>query len=146
QTIVSYPRDSIASKTLIKKRGPDDFVPLADVPDRIWAHGETIRGGADKPNHFADMDQKDPKNANKTFLKLCEDPAKVAPDFWLQYYANVGDTQRGLLPFRVWQFFDDMKEAAANRDVTRFVALAGTCAHYVGDACQPLHCSFMFNG
>jgi hypothetical protein len=146
QLRVSYPHDAITSKTEIKKRGPGDFVPLADVPDRIWAHGETIRGGADKPNHFADMDQPDPKRGNKTLLELCKDPANVSPAFWLSYYANVGDTGRGLLPFRVWQFFDEMADAASRKDVVRFVAAAGTCAHYVGDACQPLHCSYLHDG
>ncbi|HXE63945.1 MAG TPA: hypothetical protein VN519_10425 [Bryobacteraceae bacterium] len=146
QLNVSYPHDSILSGTLIKKRGADGFVPLADVPDRIWAHGETIRGGADKPNHFADMDQKDPARGGKTLLELCRDPANVSPDFWLAYYESVGDTSRGLLPFRVWQFFDEMQDAAKKKDVTRFVAAAGTCAHYVGDACQPLHCSFLHDG
>jgi hypothetical protein len=146
QLNVSYPHDSILSSTLIKKRGPDGFVPLADVPDRIWAHGETIRGGADKPNHFADMDQKDPSHGGKTLLELCRDPANVNPDFWLAYYEKIGDSSRGLLPFRVWQFFDEMRDAAKKKDVTRFVAAAGTCAHYVGDACQPLHCSFLHDG
>jgi len=146
QLNVSYPHDSILSSTLIKKRGPGDFVPLADVPDRIWAHGETIRGSADKPNHFADMDQKDPTRGGKTLLELCRDPANVNPDFWLACYESVGDTSRGLLPFRVWQFFDEMRDAAKKKDVTRFVAAAGTCAHYVGDACQPLHCSFLHDG
>lgn len=32
------------------------------------------------------------------------------------------------------------------KDVIRFVAAAGVLAHYVGDACQPLHCSFMHHG
>jgi hypothetical protein len=33
-----------------------------------------------------------------------------------------------------------------NEDVLRFVAAAGVMAHYVGDASQPLHCSFMHHG
>jgi hypothetical protein len=146
QEIVSYPLASIQSKTKININGPDGFVRLADVPDRIWAHGKTIRGGADKPNHFADMDQPDPGNGNKTLLQLCKDENNIDPNFWLGYYARVGDTERGLLPFRVWQFFDEMVDAANHKDATRFVAAAGICAHYVGDACQPLHISYMFNG
>jgi len=31
-------------------------------------------------------------------------------------------------------------------DVLRFVAAAGVMAHYVGDASQPLHCSYMHHG
>jgi hypothetical protein len=33
-----------------------------------------------------------------------------------------------------------------DEDVLRFVAAAGVMAHYVGDASQPLHCSFMHHG
>jgi hypothetical protein len=146
QEIVSYPLDSIRSKTKINERGPGGFVPLADVPDRLWAHGKMIRGGADKPNHFADMDQKDPQHGGKTLLQLCIDPSNVTPDFWLEYYRNVGDSGRGLLPFRVWQFFDEMADAASHKDINRYVAAAGICAHYVGDACQPLHCSYLHDG
>ena len=146
QEIVSYPLASIQSSTKINVRGPGGFVPLADVPDRLWAHGKMIRGSADKSNHFADMDQKDPKNGNRTLLELCEDSKKIDPDFWLKYYANVGDSGRGLLPFRVWQFFDEMVDAASKKDTTRFVCAAGICAHYVGDACQPLHISYLHDG
>ncbi len=146
QEIVSYPLDSIKSTSKISAHGSDGFVPLADVPDRIWAHGKMVRGSADGPNHFADMDQPDPGNGNKTLLQLCTDVSKIDPTFWLGYYSRVKDTQRGLLPFRVWQFFDEMVNAAKKKDVTRFVAAAGICAHYVGDACQPLHLSFMYNG
>jgi hypothetical protein len=146
QDIVSYPLDSIKSTSKINARGSDGFVPLADVPDRIWAHGKMIRGSADQPNHFADMDRPDPGNGEKTLLQLCQDGSNMDPRFWLGYYSRVKDSERGLLPFRVWQFFDEMVDAATKRDVTRFVAAAGICAHYVGDACQPLHISYMFNG
>lgn len=146
QEIVSYPLDSIKSTSKINAKGSDGFVPLADVPDRIWAHGKMIRGGADGPNHFADMDRADPGNGNKTLLQLCQDHKNIHPNFWLGYYARVGDSERGLLPFRVWQFFEEMADAANKKDVSRFVAAAGICAHYVGDACQPLHISHMFNG
>ena len=36
QEIVSYPLDSIKSTSKINARGSDGFVPLADVPDRLW--------------------------------------------------------------------------------------------------------------
>jgi hypothetical protein len=146
QELVSYPTSSITSRSLITKPGPGGIVPLADVPDRLWAHGKMIRGSADKPNHFADMDKPDPQNGNKTLLQLCQDPTNINPDFWLEYYDHVGDKERGLLPFRVWQFFDEMVDAAKKKDASRFVCAAGVCAHYVGDACQPLHISYMFNG
>ena len=58
----------LPSRTKINEKGPSGLVPLADVPDRMWAHGKTMRGGADKPNHFADMDKPDPLKGNKTLL------------------------------------------------------------------------------
>jgi len=146
QTMVSYPLSSISSRTKINEKGPGGFVPLADVPDRLWAHGKMIRGSADKPNHFADMDQPDPENGDKTLLDLCKDPDNVNVDFWLKYYTDVNDSGRGLLPFRVWQFFDEMVDAVSSKDITRYVGAAGICAHYVGDACQPLHISFLHDG
>jgi len=148
QEIVSYPLDSITSTKKINLRGPGGFVPLADVPDRLWAHGKMIRGSADGSNHFADMDQPDPQNQNKTLLDLCKDAQNIKPDFWLKYYEHVGDKGRGLLPFRVWQFFDEMVDALSQKpkDITRYVCAAGVCAHYVGDACQPLHLSRFHDG
>ncbi len=56
------------------------------------------------------------------------------------------DASKGTLPFRVWQIFSAMKGYAQKKDVARFVAAAGVLAHYVGDACQPLHISFMYDG
>ena len=31
-------------------------------------------------------------------------------------------------------------------EVEKFVCAAGILSHYVGDACQPLHISYLFNG
>ncbi len=146
QLVVSYPLDAIGSQTRINAKGSDGFVPLADVPDRLWAHGKMLRGGADQPNHFADMDTPDPQKGNQTLLELCADPANVEPAFWLEYYADVGDSGRGCLPFRVWQFFDEMVDAVRQKDATRYVCAAGILAHYVGDACQPLHLSYLHDG
>ena len=149
QEIVSYPENKIRP-TLIKKRGPDGFVPLADVPDRIWKvpSATGFRGPNEGPSHFADMDRPlpDKPNKGKTLLKLCEDSAKIDPQFWESYYTRIKDRSKGLLPFRVWQFYDEMADAAAQRDIDRFVCAAGIAAHYVADACQPLHISYLFDG
>jgi hypothetical protein len=69
---------------------------------------------------------------------------------WKQYFdgfdaAGVGP-DAGVLPFRVWQIWDAMVEYLRNQDVIHFVAAAGVLAHYVGDASQPLHCSYMHHG
>jgi hypothetical protein len=131
------------------------FLPLADVPDTVWKKaGAGDRRPAENPNHFADVDQKLPTNPNKgkTLLKLCEeDPSRINPEFWGEYYDRIGATEartRGLVPFRVQQFYEAMVLALRENppNVTRFVAAAGTMAHYVGDACQPLHSSFMHDG
>ena len=45
------------------------------------------------------------------------------------------DYKSGILPFRVWQYFEALRGYAAT-DLDAFVAAAGTLAHYVGDASQ----------
>jgi hypothetical protein len=134
------------------------FVPLADVPDVIWKqYQKTVAGGRDPvprkgpehPTHFADIDE--PRAADgKTLRDLCiADSANVAVSFWQDFYTDAGHTDsrnRGLLPFRVWQFFDAMVDAVKAAQVDRFVGAAGILSHYVGDACQPLHGSMFADG
>ena len=143
---ISFPRAVIekganAFDGLSKK----PFIPLADVPDYAWKGGG--RSG-EQPNHFADMDAKVPSGEWKgqTLLDLCRDEANVDVGVWTQYYKLVKDRNKGTLPFRVWQIFSAMKGFARAKDVPQFVAAAGVLAHYVGDACQPLHISYMYNG
>jgi hypothetical protein len=136
--------------------GSDDFVPLADVPDFFWKPRVAKQGHArpfEGPNHFADMDQEDPHG--KTLLDLTTDDAFVDPDKWEAYYDTVDDIlsgepisalHRGLLPFRVWQLFDAMVEFVRDGEADKFVCAAGVLTHYVGDACQPLHISFLHDG
>jgi hypothetical protein len=144
---ISFDRDRINAKEL-KGLSREEFVPLADVPDLVWKIGTSVhgnRGEAEHPNHFADMDKPDDKG--ETLLDICKGkPQNVDVDVWLKYYGEVGDQSKGLLPFRVWQFFDAMKGFAAAGDVNSFVCAAGIVSHYVGDACQPLHISYMFDG
>jgi len=130
-----------------------EFVPLADVPDKVWKmFGDGRRGRPEHPNHFADMDKKGPDG--KSLLELCESdgdgrivPDQVVPGVWQKYYDGVADKSRGCLPFRVWQLYDTMVAALKKDDgIPEFVCAAGVLAHYVGDACQPLHISYMFDG
>jgi len=51
-----------------------------------------------------------------------------------------------VLPFRVWQLWEAMVSYLKKGDVLRFVASGGAMAHYVGDASQPLHCSWLHHG
>ncbi len=150
---VSYEEANIRPANF-KGLSKQPFVPLADVPDKVWKmFGDGRRGAPEHPNHFADMDKKDSKG--KTLLQICGgggaaagkiDPAKVKVDVWRKYYDDVKDDSRGCLPFRVWQIYGAMVDALEAGDVVRFVCAAGLLAHYVGDACQPLHISYMFDG
>lgn len=146
---ISYPPSRLKASTfsgLSKK----DFVPLADVPDYYWKiPGSPGRRANDNPSHFADMDKPlpDGENAGKTLLDLCvEDPANVDPAVWKDYYDRVDDRSKGILPFRIGLIYEEMVAAVAAKDLDRFVCAAGILSHYVGDACQPLHISHMFNG
>ena len=92
-----------------------------------------------------------------TLLELCrDDPTTfIDPRKWAAFYDSVTDLEsgdaiaekyRGLLPFRVWQTFDAMVEFAAADKPREFVCAAGTLTHYIGDACQPLHISYLHDG
>src|SRR5262249_1607792 len=76
-------------------------------------------------------------------------PKLVAAAEWNEYFDafpdKVDELHRGILPFRVWQIFERMKDYAAN-DPAKFITAAGVLSHYVGDACQPLHGSTMSDG
>lgn len=147
--LITFPTTRVVDKNM-KGLSNQSFVPLADVPDMVWKVGPHKRGGMkspEHPNHFADMDQKRPADG-KTLLDLCEEDldANVSVAAWRQYYDDVRDESRGLLPFRAWQIWDEMVDAATKKDIDRFVCAAGILAHYVGDSCQPLHISYRFNG
>jgi hypothetical protein len=134
------------------------FVPLADVADNVWrpdrGHPEKkpFARPEDENNHFADMDQVGfGEFANKTLLKVCEDVNNVDPEVWGRFYDSLkghhlGRVSPGALPFRVWQIYEAMVDFVSNKKVPEFVCAAGLLAHYVGDACQPLHVSRLHHG
>jgi hypothetical protein len=157
---ISYDDQYITKKNM-QGLSTRDFVPLADVPDMVWKVGPYKRGGMSSPehgNHFADMDREinpelePPLPAGATLLDICANPRNVEVKVWQAYYDAVkaqypGQSEsRGLLPFRVWQFYQDMVEFVRQGQVAEFVCAAGIVSHYVGDACQPLHISYLFNG
>jgi hypothetical protein len=151
------PKDIDSATKTAKQEGR--FVPLADVPDVIWKNtAKDVKGGRDPfprtgpehPVHFADIDERRPADG-KTLrdLSLKDPDNNLTVPFWQDFYDALGHTQsreRGLLPFRVWQFFDAMVDAIANDDLASYVCAAGLLAHYVGDACQPLHGSVLADG
>ncbi len=135
---------------VLKNRAHFKFVPLADVADDVWritraSQGET---GDDGNNHFADMDQKAESGPfkGKTLLQLTENDDNVDPAVWSEFYKGVSGTRPGALPFRVWQGYNEMVDALKKKDILGFLCAAGTTAHYVGDACQPLHVSRLHHG
>lgn len=150
--IISHDDNTILNNEF-RGMGDQAFIPMADVPDFFWKHGNQGYKRQDEgPNHFADMDQ--PSNGID-LLTLCEDPANVDPDIWNDFYNSVEDLlaggpisfeHRGLLPFRVWQIFDAMVGFVKANKMPEFVCAAGVLTHYVGDACQPLHISFLHDG
>jgi hypothetical protein len=124
------------------------FVALADVPDLVWRNTRP----KDKGNHFADMDQPGGPNEDQpTLMQLWEsDESSRTPAGWTAFYnslqPHVTDPNRGALPFRVRQIYSAMIKALINHDINSYVCGAGVLAHYVGDACQPLHVSRFHHG
>lgn len=148
--------EATATPNVLEANRDLGFVPLADVPDLVWKNlpsavkggrDTAFRSGPEHPNHYADIDE--PLDGATLRERCIKDASNVAVPVWRDYYTRLGHTQpdkRGLLPFRVQQFFSELVDAVRARDIARFVAAAGLVAHYVGDACQPLHGSYLSNG
>jgi hypothetical protein len=168
---ISLPLDKLTKEPKNKDLIESGFVALADVPDIVWKQypsphlnrkgvdigvkgGRDTRSagtrstGAEHANHHCDADR--PFAGFPTLPEAClANPDLLTAAHWNAYFdtfpEKVDVLHRGILPFRVWQFFERMKEYAAG-DPGRFIAAAGTLAHYVGDASQPLHGSVLSDG
>ena len=168
---ISLPLDKLTNAPKEKDLIASGLVALADVPDVVWKKfpsphlnrkGEDIGvvGGRDTktagfrstgpehPNHHCDADR--PFAGSPTLSEAClANPDLLTAAKWNGYFDTFPDKvdvlHRGILPFRVWQFFERMKDFAKN-DPDKFIAAAGILAHYVGDASQPLHGSTMSDG
>lgn len=130
------------------RMGQDAYVPLADVPDYVWVASKAHPNEAIQ--HFADIDIVDIKGGPSLLQRGFQDPASVSASVWKEYFdgfaaAGVGP-EEGALPFRVWQIWEAMVAYLQAGDVLHFVAAAGILAHYIGDASQPLHCSYLHHG
>lgn len=130
------------------RSGRRGFVPLADVPDYVWVADR--RRSAEGGQHFADVDIVGIDGTPPLLDRCVDDDRNISAAIWRDYFAGfaakgVGPDE-GSLPFRVWQIWDEMVDALGGGDVVRFVTAAGTLAHYVGDASQPLHCSWLHHG
>jgi hypothetical protein len=129
------------------KIDPKKFVPLADVPDYVWIGA---RQSTEPMQHFADIDIEDINGGPDMLSRCLKDSKDLSATHWKEYFdgfesADVGP-DAGTLPFRVWQIWEDMVEYLKKKDAMHFVAAAGILAHYVGDASQPLHCSYLHHG
>jgi hypothetical protein len=127
------------------------FVALADVADLVWRS----KRGKDAANHFADLDEEGSGEfEGRTLMDLWfKQPSSRNPQTWTAFYdalgddgARIADRHRGALPFRVAEIYGEMVRFVAAKDMTQFVGAAGILAHYVGDACQPLHVSHLHHG
>lgn len=164
--LISIPLDALKKAPKNKDLIDSGFVALADVPDIVWkqlppytnSKGQLagVKGGRDTSsnkgpehaNHHCDADR--PFKGSPTLPEACiADPTLITAANWNKYFDSfpetVGEMHRGILPFRVWQFFERMKDYAAS-EPERFLAAAGILAHYIGDASQPLHGSIYADG
>ncbi len=126
------------------------------------AHGKGSRAKKDNPNHFADTDQKNSANDSLMSLYLKNADKYLRPKEWLKYYASVETEHKkwdllysgkfikekhwGALPFRVWQIVDEMIGFVKAGNQKSFFCAGGILIHYLGDACQPLHSSYLADG
>jgi hypothetical protein len=153
---ISFRPDQLKPDEIRKKLSNGAFVELADVPDLVWKKTDKVPGGRDTaqnagpehPNHYADIDEADAKGVTLRDLTLA-DITKMDVAVWSKWYIQNEKTQprsQGLLPFRVWQFFDEMVRSLKAGEIDKFLCAAGIVSHYEGDACQPLHGSYLSNG
>jgi len=130
--------------------GRGGFVPLADVPDYVWIASANPARKAEAPQHFADIDIPAIDGGLSMLEAGRKNPKKIVPAVWRDYFAGFAQAgcgpEAGALPFRVWQLWNLMVAALTKKDVKTFVAAGGVMAHYVGDASQPLHCSYLHHG
>jgi len=140
--------DETISKGSEFRVGREGFVPLADVPDYVWV---AARSRPSEPiQHFADIDIMDITGGPSLLDRCFEDPSQLSATVWQAYFdgfkKNGVGPEEGALPFRVWQLWEDMVDYLKKGDVMRFLVAGGVMAHYVGDASQPLHCSWLHHG
>jgi hypothetical protein len=134
------------------KMGRGQFVPLADVPDYVWIAASKFvdSRNAEPGQHFADIDIPSIDGGPSMLEAGRNDPKNIDPAVWGAYFSGFAQAgcgpEEGALPFRVWQLWDLMVAALKKKDTKTFVALGGVMAHYVGDASQPLHCSYLHHG
>jgi hypothetical protein len=161
QASLGYPNHILESPDSVNGAYTDDFVPLADVADVIWR----TKRPSDESNHFCDIDETHRRvYGGKSLMELSfEDEANIDPSIWLDFDQKMDAVKpiykmnrktheeelrprEGALPFRVWQMYLQMIASLAAGRMDEYLVAGGTMAHYVGDACQPLHISYLHHG
>ncbi|MGO4436992.1 hypothetical protein [Rhizobium sp. RAF56] len=168
--LLSFDLATLAKKGFSTKEAKAASARLADVPDDVWKQSikapggrdTQVRDGPEHPNHYADIDTPyGGKTLRQLALKRPKTYLTVAA--WQRYYKDLADKARaegdkkeerrardplnqGLLPFRVWQIFEEMVKFVRAGDIKSFVTAAGILAHYIGDGSQPLHGSAFADG
>ena len=154
---ISFAPDQLSPGQIHKALANGDFVELADVPDLVWKKVKNkVPGGRDyaqnagpeHPNHYADIDKAGADGKTLRELSL-EDSSNMTVEVWQKWYSangTIDPRDQGLLPFRVWQFFEEMVTQLREGNVPKFLCAAGVVSHYIGDACQPLHGSYLADG
>ncbi|WP_018310433.1 hypothetical protein [Cupriavidus sp. UYPR2.512] len=131
---------------------------------RDTSGGVSRSDGPEHPTHYADIDVAyAPHSKNLRDLCRAQPATFLTVAAWQKYYDDMAAAAReagnesearqyssklkqGLLPFRLWQFYDAMAGFVTNGDIEGFVTAAGIAAHYMGDASQPLHGSVLADG
>jgi len=145
------PDDERILRGKLPSAGSGKFVELADVSDLEWRASRK----KDSAHHFADIDQPGRKGEfkGKTLLNLWKkDKKTLHPQTWIKFYDALAEKEKmadkncGALPFRVMQIYEAMTDAVRHGLLDKFICAAGIIAHYVADACQPLHISHLHHG
>jgi len=158
---IGYTDEQLQDAVDIAKAKSEGFIPLADVPDLWWRYKRFKTEGS---NHFADMDEANNAVENgKDLLTLCKQDSFIDIKKWIGFYQQldavdpktkidritkeeVPAPREGAVPFRVWQMYTQMVNSVKAKKIDEFICAGGTLTHYVGDACQPLHVSYLHAG
>lgn len=112
-----------------------DFITIeASIPD-VRKYGFDYRSEA--PRHFIDLEA------------YGDHPFDVLPETWDSAKAKYGTKEldkNGILPWYIPEMLDKLTKAFKDQDKVSILYFAADLAHYIGDACVPLHTSLNYNG
>jgi len=147
---IGYSDEYLEAKDDIAKAKSEEFIPLADIADLYFRYKRFKTEGS---NHYADMDE---SNENvyegKTLLDLCLDESNIDIDVWKDFYGKLDEAdpkdraRDGILPFRIWQIYNQMVKSLKDGKVDEFICAGGIVSHYLGDTTIPLHVSYLHSG